>query len=264
MKTRFSLLLLAFAVLFLGSCAINHQYAPNVQNVPFLTKKDQQRVYGGLRSHQFFRSGDLQYARALNAKTGAMLNTSFINGKDGETTVQGGLLELGVGTSHLFPNKHYHSAEAPEGWLTEIYGGAGWGWTNNHFAYQDIFFPTPGTPPYVNGDSKVQFARAFVQPSIGYVNPTVEFALSARLAYIDFYRGRFYGSSDEAREDYRFLQNQSKFFLFEPAGTLRFGFDNFKIQGQMAFSTIPQELGSVFYLSGGAIIDIKPARKKKK
>ncbi len=259
MKNLATLLFLAIC-LFFTSC-LHHQYIPNTHNQPMLTKKGDQRISGGLASPNFFQSGDFQFAKAVHHKYGVIANGSWTLSGQNESKLKGGMMEIGAGRFWFRPNE-YAEAGKPDGAVFEIYGGAGWGGYFNKYVDGDdgssIFFPppTPGVP--IRGDSKVSFTRLFLQPSVGYLNSAIELGISTRISYLDYLSGTFTGNDPEAKKIYRYLlEEKNQFVVFEPAVTVRMGWRKMKFQGQMGFSTIPEIIGSKFYISGGLIYTIR-------
>lgn len=252
MKNLFPILVVAASLWQVG--CLHHQYIPNTHNQPMLTKKDEQRFTVGLSSQNLFGTGDVQYARALTSKYTLLTNASWTLASQDESKMRGGLLEIGGGRFWYKPNQ-YAETNKPDGVIFELYGGGGLGYYYNKYYNSNgdgSFFP-PVNPGPVFGNSKVNFGRAYFQPSIGYRNSAIELGISTRFSYLNFYGADFTGNDPEAKDIYRALSSKKSHFLFEPGATIRVGLGKVKFQGQMGFSNIPEVIGSKFYVSWGLV-----------
>lgn len=253
MKKALALLLL-FSLLQLTSC-LHHQYLPNTHSQPMLTKKGDQRFLGTLNSHNFAQSGDLQYARAVNDQYGLLVNGMWTLSSQDSSLLRGVHLEAAGGRFWYRPTK-FAEPQNPDGVVTEVYVGAGWGTYFNRYVDGDgsgfIIFPPPPMPTVpIVGTSRLHYSKWFVQPSIGYLSSILELGFSARLAYLNFFSGQFAGNDPEGKKIYRRILEKNDYFIFEPAATIRLGLGKVKLQGQLGYTSVPAILSPKFFLSFG-------------
>jgi len=197
----------------LASCT-HYYYTPNSQNVPLLQEKGESRIsasyYGSEESTGFV----LNSALSITDNIGLIGN--FIKGGAEESTHwgRGNFSELGIG--YFIPTGNNI--------IFECYGGFGLGNVKNH--YSNDF------------ESKMNFSRYYIQPSLGYTSNVFEFAMSNRFCLLNYYNIQYDSELKEFHQitDIRYISNHENFILIEPAFTLRVGSEKFKIQAQLVRS----------------------------
>lgn len=226
-------------VILAAGCKPNY-YVPNAQNVPMLREKGEVRlsaIAGGL--------GELQAAYQVKNNLGIMLNVGSIKQEDNEIEGNGGsgrLFEGGAGYSRDLGNK----------FRFEGYGLFAGGRMENHFNNPGSVDST-GTvidPATYFGDIKASLIRLGIQPAIGYSGKYFEAIFSVRVSNLHF-SGVQGNLKNEGLDEIAKLKDQSSSFLFEPALTLRAGWDPIKLQVQAQTSRNLSHRD--FYQSGGGI-----------
>jgi len=178
--------------------ACSPAYIPNVVNTPLLKEKGDAKL-----NANFGVSGnDFQLAYAVSDNIGLMLNTSFEDTKDNDSTGyyhKHNFVEFGVG---------YFSPVGNIG-IASIYGGLGFGNVNSN--YNSV-----GIHRLVNANS----IRFFLQPSIGVRSNSYEGSLSSRVVGVMI-----------------FIPDNERMAIFiEPAITNKVGFKYGKFVVQTGFS----------------------------
>ena len=100
--------------------------------------------------------------------------------------------------------------------MWDTYGLLGFGSVKNTFAPRDV---------------RSNFVRYGVQPSAGYQSKYFDAAVAARFVGLGYFNT---SGSDPAEVQY--LKDSGTQFLFEPALTLRGGYDFLKVQFQLGYS----------------------------
>ncbi len=176
----------------------------------------------GVGTHSQGNSVEVQAAYAVGNHLAVSTNLMYVKEsyKD-KNAAQAHYLEGAVG----------HFSSINHKYIFEVYAGLGTG-TQKHEYWTIPFVFTNDTAKY-EGTSELHFNKFFVQPSLGYSWGNVDIAVSGRLSYINFDKihnniattnGNFYDVAQIA-------QNNAS-LLFEPALTMRAGWDNIKFQLQ--------------------------------
>lgn len=203
--------------IILGGCS-QVLYAPNGQNVPLFTEKNEARIVisgiGGNQSDGF----EIQTAYAISPKIAIMCNSLFLKTYDPNRVdedgfpLRNGKINMGeFGVGYFKPLKN-------DKWVFEVYGGLGFG----NLESRDSLF----------GLSTANFLRVFAQPSIGSKGKHVEFAFSSRVGILNYSN-----SQHESTGATTWVLDKTKtYILFEPAFTIRAGWKNIKFQSQAILS----------------------------
>lgn len=216
--TRFS----KFIFIIIMSCVFVRcaYYAPTVHNIPLFHKKGEARIAGGISFPPIFDeevfAADVYGAYALTDHLGLLANTNILWGSNSEDDALGFLVEVGSGYYKSF---HEH-------WVFEAYGLIGHG-------YQTHDYTTAGS-------AKINAFKYSMQPSIGYTSKHFDLALSSRFSLLHFYS---YNPTDfslmdaDVADELAYLAANRLSVLFEPAVTLRAGWEQAKFQLQVGSST---------------------------
>lgn len=218
----------------------HYYYAPNAHNVPLLKEKKDTKILLALSSGDEFSGFEGQFATAVTDKVGIMANffTASSSEEDSNESGKGSMFEIGAG----------YFKPLGQRFVFESYGGVGYGGVSNK---------------YEIGSSKVKFSKIFVQPAIGFSTKGFEAILSTRLAGLNYHSVNY-----QAVESYDLLElqyvNDHKFsVLFEPALTIRGGWNKLKIQLQYVISSNisnPELQQEIQNLNLGLHIDISPTK----
>ncbi len=228
MKTKFKILKITIIGILLSftSC-VHYYYAPNAHNVPLLKEKGNTNVTIVISGGDEFTGIEGQVATAVSEKIGVLGNFMYASGNEnfnGHTESGSGFLfEVGAGYFKPILQK----------FVFETYGGLGIGSVSNK---------------YESGSSKVKFTRIFIQPSIGFTTRSFEIALSSRFAGLNYHSINTNSYNDH---DLEYIRNHKFSFIFEPAVTIRAGWEGAKFQLQYVFSknqsnpSLAQETGNI-------------------
>jgi hypothetical protein len=217
-----------FIAVLLSSCT-HYYYLQNIQNVPLFKGKNEYRLSASLGTGRASTSTELQAAYSITNNIGVMTNYMSARGgsKSGRNWGKGNYLEgaIGyykpIGTSGVFElysgfggSKQYHE------YTTTVWDGI---WLVSRTYY---------------GTSSLSFNKIFIQPSYGVFFDNFDFAFSTRIGEL------FYHKIDNqitcGSIDYIVLNNiaKNKNYLFiEPAITARGGWESFKFQIQLAYTS---------------------------
>ncbi len=217
----------------LSGC-IHYYYIANVQNVPLFTEKNEFSASGqiGFASDAGWNETtciDLQTAYSLTNHIGIMLNYmwAYENYQPEESTVK----DYGRG-SYLEGAAGYYKPFGQYG-LFEIYGGVGT--SGQHHQYANSYSNT------IEGTSDLSFIKIFLQPSVGlklnrsdvsFLKP-FDLAFSTRVYNINFGKVNYTNSEIAEYENFSALSAENHYFI-EPAFTIRGGWENVKLQFQIA------------------------------
>ena len=213
----------------LVSGCTHYYYVPNAHNVPLFQEKNEARLSAAVSVGDEYQGGDFQAALAVSDHIGIMVNGFtakgekeyeefhlFSTAQDHEiirNTGKGEFLEFGPGYYLPFPNH--------ENILFETFAGLGFGNVSSGYNSQR---------------SHVRFQRYSLQPSFGYTGRVFDIAFSMRFALLD-YTDINYSSIPDAEAEYLHnLKVNNLSLLYEPALTIRLGYQNVKLQTQLGFS----------------------------
>lgn len=215
-RTLFLLVLLAVAS---GAGCAPKYYAPNAQNVPLVSERGEGSV--ALSINPDLNRFDARGALALTDAVGLLANTALYFPKDTE--------DGDGGSGHLFEIGAGHFRPLSPGLLFEAYALLGYGKVENHFSVPDS--GTGGTL----GEIEANVARIAVQPSLGYRQGNFKGAVSSRFAMLN-YSGVSGNLVANGEDQIRYLRDNGRHFLFEPALTLRAGAASLKAELQVGGS----------------------------
>lgn len=221
-KVRIWVLLLLLPVFF-SNCS-HYYYAPESPNVPLLSEKgdlhvDLKSSFGAVG----FDNVELQSAYALGNNIGIMGNTfrgsyvtsarSNVDSTISYRNASGNIHFANLGVGFFTP--------VGKNFIFETYLGYGIGMVKN--SYDSAFV------------SKLHYHKPFIQPSFGYKTKHFEVAISSRLSILDYNK---IVNSESAPSHYvenyiENIRNNRNALLFEPAITIRGGWERVKLQLQM-------------------------------
>lgn len=217
-------LFIMYTVLFY-SCSPNF-YVPNQQHVPGFTSQGQTKLSASLvlNPDNDVKGGDVQLAHSITDRTAILFNVNKYYGYNKSSQFHG----FPFGSNNYDLGGSGHALEVGYGYfkandsrvITEVYGFASLASFCNNTHLGDL-----------NGNFKGKFTRLAIQPSITYKTKYFEAALSSRINHLHYYKIRGqYELYDEL------LENTPDNFFFEPAITLRIGFNRVKLQLQYQYS----------------------------
>ena len=187
-------------------------YSPNTQNVPLISEKGETNLTlsGNPNQVEFQGAYGVTDAFAIQVNGGLFIPSDLDNGDGGS----GKFFEVGGG---------YYRPVA-DNFVFETYGLIGFGNVENHF------------PSRSEGrDISANILRFGIQPNFGYKSKYFSAAVSTRLVNL------MYNSIDgdlifDGENQMAYLESNKSNFLFEPALTLRGGFEKLKLQLQFGYS----------------------------
>jgi len=185
------------------------------QNVPLLQEKGETSFGGGYAETDAVSGAYLQFATAIGSglAVGALFDI-LSSSRGGDWSGRGTYMEGMVGKFGSFNR-------GPFVW--EVYTGLGYATIKNKFESD-----------YVNAS----YIKPFIQPSIGISGKIAEFAITPRIALVN-YTSESYNFSDvtSINSVADFFDKKGTTFVFEPGATLRIGYKSAKIQVQYSYST---------------------------
>jgi hypothetical protein len=196
MKTKHLFLLLYVSVIMILDSCAP-AYVPNVLNAPLLTNKGEVQAAIHMGTSGF----DPQFAYAITNHIGVMANASFMDETSDSTDSyhKHGFIEFGAGYFTNFARR----------FKFETFGGAGFGKISA--LYDNDLWTTL---------SQVDVKRYFIQPTLGITSKVIDFGISARFALVN-------------------MKQETKSttgLMFEPAATLKLGWDHIKVVAQVGVS----------------------------
>lgn len=217
-----------FLTVLLASCR-HYYYVANVQNVPLFREKNEFRIAGTVGLGEGPVSTEVQSAYSVTNNFAVMIN--FMSAKDLDNSKdswgKGNYLDGAIG--------YYKPLGKSR--VFEIYGGVGG--SKQHHQYRNMIFDPlpPTTYNYDGGTSDLSFTKIFIQPSMGLTFNGFDVAFSTRFCRLSF--NKIDNRIDKLlnEDEFKYLntiaQNR-KFLFFEPALTIRGGWENLKVQLQGA------------------------------
>lgn len=185
-------------------CSCRTVYAPNAVNTPLLQEKGELKVA--------LAANNLQVASAVTQHVGLMVN-GYLNAytsDDKSFKNNGKGAEVGIGYfGHTADRISY-----------EAYGGAG---------LYNVRMKEANNTKTFDADA----VKYFIQPSVGWVNPFFEVAVSPRVSVVKYNAPDItgYTASEQADNYFNLLDKKAHAFL-EPTITLRGGYRFVKLQVQ--------------------------------
>ncbi len=186
-------------------------YRPNPINSPLLEKQ------GDIKTSLVIQDGlHLQTAAAINKNIGVMLNAGYDISSfkeagidEDEENEEHSIVEGGIGFFDKFSDN----------WLWEIYTGYGIGSFKVNEDDDNLFELDPM-------DAEGKIGRFFIQPAVGYSSENFAVSFALRTCYVTILD---YHSNNDVR--------LSKYgYFYEPALTMKFGGEKFKVVTQVGFS----------------------------
>lgn len=243
-----------FPAILLYGCS-HYYYVANVQNVPLLGEKNEYRLSGTYGIGDESQSIEVQGAYSITDKVGMIAD--FMTAWGGDVSDK----DYGKGT-YFDGAIGYYKAVTRSG-VFEFYGGLGG--SSQHHEYTGLhYISSSGTfSSEYNGSSNISFLKLFIQPSFGLTFSIFEIAVSARLSRLSYINV----SNNVLGNTYLFnevnsLSNNGHFFI-EPAGTLRIGCENIKVQLQALYAGYlnkhESDIGEEVHLSAGLFFTIAGA-----
>ena len=220
-------------------------YAPNAQNVPVITEKEQFVANGTVGATNTAQQYGLQAAYGLTDALALQCNFSYFEGDDDDDYNHGSgyITEFGLG--------YYRNINSI--FLFDVYGIAGYGGLENHFGARQ----TGGGTPYHYANSN--FYRLAIQPGLTYLNEHYSLTFSTRIAQMNYhdFRGTYgaHFSSDE-RNRFQELKDRPQHFFVEPALTAKVGWGKvqFQLQFIRSFNVTQSDFPYDNYLFTGGLI----------
>jgi hypothetical protein len=240
---------LAPVIVILTNCMPCY-YAPNAQNVPLFTERNQANASLGYRIGGYSRGWDIQSAYSVTDHVGMMVNYSHFSARYDEDEdaflitndghFRGDIVEFGFGYFRPFA----------EELVFETYGGVGWGAVKNEFS------------DYISHlESEIYFNRYYIQPAIGWVHKNINIAFSTRVCLLNYTKFLLENNQNQYTMFDLVGTNRNPSWLFEPAFTFRAGGNIAKFQIQTCvsfpldnpdanFDKLSFSLGVVFTIRG--------------
>ncbi len=207
-----------FFIVALSSCSPKY-YAPNRQNVPLLSKKNEAKAELSTGNERI----GIQTAMAITNQLAIQLNGGIFkesdDNNDNKNNGSGYLGEIGFGFFKEFSPK----------WIVETYALGAFGSMENHLP------STVDKYPNTKGDIYADLYKFGLQPSIGYKSKYFDASFSTRISNLRY--NNIKGDliyRDEVQAEY--LKNNSSTMLLEPAITLAVGYNMVKVEVQYGLS----------------------------
>jgi hypothetical protein len=213
-----------FLSLILTGCT-HYYYVPSVQNVPLLKEKKEFRASVSYSIGEESRCAEIQSAYAVTDKIGIMAD--FMTARGGEDAPDrdwGKGIYLDGAAGYFKPVKEYG--------VFEIYGGMGWSRQDHN--YMNYTHSTSAN--VYAGTSSLVFTKFFIQPSYGFTFKPFDIAVSSRinLLYFNTVENNILSEVDSWEYEQLNGVDDKTHLFFEPAITLRAGWEVIKIQLQAA------------------------------
>jgi hypothetical protein len=207
-------------VLFVSGCNPVF-YAPTSHNLPLFREKHEIHITATGISTDQADGFEGQAAYSITNHFGIIANGSYLSGEN-ETKTRSGNGYLGeFGAGYFKP--------IGENFVFEIFTGGGTGkvsTTNNNGYTFDL-----------------NFAKYFLQPTIGYSTKFADIAFSPKIAMVQFKHGLTENYETDVNGNYNlYFTGKRNYIAFEPALTIRGGWKYTKLQLQIvqSYQEIPQ------------------------
>ena len=203
--------------LAVASCVMlfgcSHQYyAPNTQQVPMFTEKNQWQATGSTSFGNEVQATDIGVAYSVASHVALMGDVNWMRGtwSDQKNFMKSGYAEFAVG----------YFTKIDRYGVFEIYGGLGRNAQHHQFGYDSV-------------TADLNYTKFFIQPVIGYKKGKIEAGFSFRISQINYTKR----AGGDSQYEERTLPDQSTYTLIEPAFTFRVGGENVKFQFQRQLSS---------------------------
>jgi hypothetical protein len=234
MTRKFLLFFTALITVFsLDSCT-HYYYVHNQHNVPLFKEKNEVRASGAVIQSDEIVGADIQAAYAVTKEAAIMANALIVNpgSKDGK----GQMYEVGAGYFKPLPSRY---SILNNKFVFETYGVVGLG---NSVNYYDRYPSSISTNLF----------KGYIQPTIGYTCNFFDLIVSAKIGALHAF-GAKRNMADTAfsdlnqngstiGNDLNILSRNSTSFLFEPAFTIRLGYEYVKAHFQVGTSVMTGDL----------------------
>ena len=227
----FRLIVFCCALIFEG-CA-HFYYLPSNLNVPLFKEKYEFHGSTSLGAGYITSGTDVQTALSLTNHLAVMAN--YMHSKYYPDEIE---------DDNLIKYNYFEGAAGyfkpfNEFWVFEVYGGFGSG--NQHHEY----YAWPDNT--YRGHADLTFVKSFLQPSIGVTFNAFDIALSSSFSRLSFNKINIsVDQNSDYYDELDMIARKSKFFLFEPAITIRGGWKFVKMQLQYILSVNPRSDEVIF------------------
>jgi hypothetical protein len=217
---------LFFTVLTSG-CS-HYYYVANMQNVPLFKEKDEFHLSGAYAFGNESQCVEVQTAYSFTSNIGFMVDFMHASGGNPPTEDYGKGYYLDGAIGYFKP--------LGKNWVFEIYGGLGA--SNQHQVYTSQKWNDLAGKYYTvdEGTADLTFIKPFLQPSIGFTSGIFDIAVSTRFGNVKYssINNNVFGNLT----DYNEIDNISgtNHLFLEPALSLRAGWENIKLLGQVSYS----------------------------
>jgi hypothetical protein len=206
-----NIILFLFVAFSLISCT-HVYYAPNTPNVPLFSQKGETRINAlfSTTSSSAGTGGELQAAHAVGRNAAIMINAFAARSSNEVEKGKGRYLEFGMGG--------FRTPVRANSWVGEVYGGGGIGTVRYDFENKN--------------NSKVNFSRFFLQPSLGYRIKNFEAAFVPRLSFVHWTvkEANFTSQDQGSAIEITAIRDFPNFISFEPTILIRGGGEHVKLQ----------------------------------
>jgi hypothetical protein len=220
MNRRINIILIT--ILGFSACSPIY-YAPSIQNVPMISCKGEKNISlsaGSSNINNIFNTIstlDLQSAYGITNHLSFQINGGYYFAKEDKSDAGGSghMLETGIG----------YFTKINKNTIVECFGIFGFGDFNNKIEISAI--SAKGNYQNISGS----LIRLGIQPAFGFKFKSFEAALSSRMVRLEYKNIRgylLYGGIDQVD----LLKNKNSHYLFEPAISLKTGWENIKFQLQ--------------------------------
>lgn len=198
-------------------------YSPNTQNVPMITTRGDMNltlVAGSSNVNDIYNSIsiiDLQSAYGITSHLSIQVNGGFFSNKEENSDASG--------TGRIFETGLGYFSKINNNFMLECYGVIGFGNFNNKIEISKI--GSNSIYHKISGSLK----RFGIQPVFAFKTNSFAAAISSRIVRLDYKNIEGYLLYDGA-DQVGLLNNNNSYYLFEPALSLKFGWEMIKFQLQ--------------------------------
>ncbi len=222
MKRLSLLFLFGLSISVLLSSCKHTYYIPNTHNVPMFKEKNELRASISNGEAEHIKTLDFQGAYSITNHIALM--GSYMEARGGNYSAGNG----GKGTYSDLALGYYRTVG--ENGVLEAF--AGYGISHQQHRYNS-------KSPHVHNVSSMSYMKYFIQPSIGITTKYIDLAFSPRFSQVSFYN--FSTNLESSHDEYPYLDTLSRnrtSYLFEPAITIRGGWQYIKLQLQISDAKI--------------------------
>jgi hypothetical protein len=216
-------LIVPLCVLIFGGCT-HLYYMPATQNVPLFQEKHEFNGSVSVGMGTISSATDIQAAFSFTDHIALMSNFMYskLDSWDTDDPNKGNITYFEGAAGYFKPFNNF--------WIFEIYGGLGTCSQNHeYYAWPDDIY---------RGRADLHSGKIFLQPSIGVKFRAFNIALSSAFSRLNFNKINNYVDQTSLYHDELDMMDGNRVsFLFEPAVTVRAGWENAKVQLQYLVST---------------------------